>query len=44
MHNCLQQLAALATPFQTLMLVQAYVADGPAEQWQLDGIVWHSQN
>lgn len=25
------------------LYVQAYVADGPAEQWQLDGIVWQSQ-
>ena len=32
------------SPFQSLHAVQAYVADGPAEQWRLDGIVWQSQN
>lgn len=26
-----------------LLSLKAYVADGPAEQWQLDGIVWQSQ-
>lgn len=29
---------------QAVNVMQAYVAEGPAEEWNLDGIVWKSKS